>query len=93
MPEAQPKTAEVKRRPLYENLVNENIAAEALGVSVSKLQKFRVTGDGPAFVKIGRQVRYDLRELQKYVEQNTVRSTSELRERRAPPPANPEGIT
>ncbi len=93
MPEAQPKTAEVKRRPLYENYVNENIASEALGVSVSKLQKFRVTGDGPAFVKIGRQVRYDLRELQRYVEQNTVHSTSELRERRAPPPANPEGIT
>ncbi len=93
MPEAQPKTAEVKRRPLYENLVNENIAAEALGVSVSKLQKFRVTGDGPAFVKIGRQVRYDLRELQRYVEQNTVHSTSELRERRRPPQSNPEGIT
>jgi len=92
MPEAQPKTLEANRRPLYENLVNENLAAEALGVSVSKLQKFRVTGDGPAFVKIGRQVRYDLRELQKYVEQNTVHSTSELRERRRPLKSNPEGI-
>ncbi len=42
MPEAQPKKVKVNRRPLYANLVNENIAAEALGVSVSKLQKFDI---------------------------------------------------
>ena len=38
--------------------LNENQAAEFLGVSARTLQAWRVRGGGPRYVKIGRSVRY-----------------------------------
>ena len=52
-------------------------AAALLGLSPRTLQSWRVRGAGPAFVKIGRAVRYKRRALVKFQEENTVRSTTE----------------
>ena len=38
-------------------------AAEYLGISVSTLSKRRVDGDGPKYLKLGRRVVYDTRDL------------------------------
>jgi predicted DNA-binding transcriptional regulator AlpA len=57
--------------------VNENQAAEFLGVSVRTLQAWRVRGGGPRYCKIGRAVRYQRRELVSYQQAHTVSSTSE----------------
>lgn len=57
--------------------LNENRAAEFLGVSVRTLQAWRVRGGGPRYVKIGRAVRYQRRELMGFQEAHTVGSTSE----------------
>jgi hypothetical protein len=38
--------------------LNENQAAEFLGVSVRTLQAWRVRGGGPRYCKIGRSVRF-----------------------------------
>jgi predicted DNA-binding transcriptional regulator AlpA len=52
-------------------------AAEFCGCSASKLNKHRVTGDGPAFIKCGRLVMYDIRDLEAWLVQGKRRSTSE----------------
>jgi predicted DNA-binding transcriptional regulator AlpA len=57
--------------------LNENQAAEFLGVSVRTLQAWRVRGGGPRYVKIGRSVRYQRRELVAFQQSHTVGSTTE----------------
>jgi phage terminase Nu1 subunit (DNA packaging protein) len=57
--------------------INENQAAEILGVSCRTLQAWRVRGGGPPYVKIGRAVRYQRRALFTFQEQHTVTSTTE----------------
>jgi len=43
-------------------------AADYLGLSVSTLNKWRVTGDGPKFVKLGRAVAYRISDLHEWLE-------------------------
>ena len=58
-------------------LLNETEAAEALGVSVHKLQKDRRIGSPIKFRKIGRSVRYCLSDIEAYIAQQTFSSTSQ----------------
>jgi predicted DNA-binding transcriptional regulator AlpA len=57
--------------------LNENQAAEFLGVSVRTLQAWRVRGGGPPYVKIGRAVRYQRRALVTFQQEHTVTSTTD----------------
>jgi hypothetical protein len=57
--------------------LNENQAAQFLGVSVRTLQAWRVRGGGPRYCKIGRAVRYQRRALVSFQEEHTVSSTTE----------------
>lgn len=59
-------------------LLNVNEAAERLGVSVSYLNKMRLTGGGPAFVKLGARVCYDQPDLSAWIDAQKRRSTSDL---------------
>jgi hypothetical protein len=58
-------------------LVDENVAARFLDCTVSTLQKKRVSGGGPLFVRVGRLVRYTPRALRAYVVENVRRSTGD----------------
>tara|TARA_R110002074_G_scaffold234473_3_gene406318 strand:- start:1824 stop:2057 length:234 start_codon:yes stop_codon:yes gene_type:complete len=58
-------------------LLHESDVAKKLGVSESWLQKKRVKGDGPKFVKLGRAVRYPEGEVDAFIENNMHHSTSE----------------
>lgn len=58
-------------------LVKEREAAEHLGVSVRTLQKWRLQGNGPRFVKLGHAVRYDSEDLEIYIDASRRRSTSD----------------
>lgn len=62
---------------------NENQAATFLGISVRTLQAWRVRGDGPPYVKLGRAVRYQRRALVAFQEVHTVTSTTEADAARA----------
>jgi predicted DNA-binding transcriptional regulator AlpA len=57
--------------------LNENQAAEFLGLSTRTLQAWRVRGCGPRYVKIGRSVRHQRRELVAFQQSHTVSSTTE----------------
>lgn len=60
-------------------LLEEEAAAPLIGWSVSTLQKKRVAGDGPPYVKLGRSVRYRPEDLEAYVIEHTISSTSQQR--------------
>jgi excisionase family DNA binding protein len=53
-------------------------AADYVGVSPQYLEKLRVTGGGPEFVKLGRAVRYEKDALDRWIASNRRRSTSDL---------------
>jgi predicted DNA-binding transcriptional regulator AlpA len=48
-----------------------------LNLAVATLRRWRWTGKGPRFVKIGHAVRYDPREIRAYIEAQARRSTSD----------------
>jgi hypothetical protein len=52
-------------------------AAMVLGLAPGTLHNMRCTGGGPKFYKIGRVVRYDLRDLEAWKAERRVGSTSE----------------
>ncbi|WP_417497201.1 helix-turn-helix domain-containing protein [Maricaulis sp.] len=51
-------------------------AAEFLSVSPSYLNKLRLTGDGPVFVKVGTRVTYDRADLENWATDRKRTSTS-----------------
>lgn len=61
-------------------LLDTRQAATMLNVAESTLEKKRLDGSGPAFCKLGKRVLYSPAALQKYIEENTRRSTSDVGE-------------
>jgi predicted DNA-binding transcriptional regulator AlpA len=51
-------------------------AARRTGVSEVTLRKRRMNGDGPAYVKLGRTVRYRLSDLDDWLAENVRRRTA-----------------
>ena len=59
-------------------LASEQLAADFLGVTPRALQKWRMTGDGPRYVRISsRCVRYRRRDLVEWAQAHLKASTSE----------------
>jgi predicted DNA-binding transcriptional regulator AlpA len=59
-------------------LLDENTVAVLTGRATSTIQKSRLRGDGPPFVRLGRSVRYRRRDLQEWIDSlPAIRSTSE----------------
>ena len=52
-------------------------AARHLSLAPNTLEKMRVTGGGPRYVKLGRAVRYRISDLETYLADRVVSSTSE----------------
>lgn len=61
---------------MSDKLLNTAEAAERLGVSISWLNKRRLTGDGPMFVKVGARVVYDPADLSAWIMARRRPSTS-----------------
>lgn len=61
-----------------DNLIKEREAADMLCYTVRALQNWRCRGGGPKFIKVsGRSVRYRRRDLLAWIDERTVRSTSQ----------------
>jgi hypothetical protein len=52
-------------------------AADLLGLAPSTIAKLRLSGLGPAYLKLGRRVRYRVADLEAYMQANRRHSTSE----------------
>ena len=58
-------------------LIKQSEAASYLGLSEATLERDRWRGGDIPYIKIGpRAIRYDLEQLNKYIEHNTVRNIS-----------------
>ena len=57
--------------------INTARAAHYLGLSPRTLEKLRVTGGGPIFVKMGRRVSYCIQDLDAWVDAHRRNSTSD----------------
>jgi hypothetical protein len=60
-----------------EALHPQKFAAEYLGISERTAERWRVTGQGPEYVKLGKKVFYTETALAAFVERNRRQSTSE----------------
>ena len=60
-----------------ESLIDEHAAAAALDVRVATMRAWRLNGRGPAFVRIGRCVRYRPSVLASFIANGERRSTSD----------------
>jgi predicted DNA-binding transcriptional regulator AlpA len=57
----------------FERLLDDNELAAVIGRSRSRIQKDRLEGRGPPFVKIGRLVRYRADDVRNYLRSCTIR--------------------
>lgn len=58
-------------------LVNERKAAERLGIKVCTIRRWHWSGDGPPFIKVGAAVRYDVVDLEAFIDAGRRTSTSD----------------
>lgn len=59
------------------NFRNTREAAEYLGIKKTTLEAWRCRGGCPRYVKLGRAVRYRVKDLDQFVEERTVSHTME----------------
>lgn len=57
--------------------LRERDAAVHVGLAPSTMAKLRLSGSGPRYVKMTRAIVYDRRELDRWMEDRMIRSTSE----------------
>lgn len=50
-------------------------AADYIGLSLSRLAKHRMTGDGPAFLQLGRRVVYQVSDLEAWLDSKRTTKT------------------
>jgi hypothetical protein len=60
-------------------LLNTEQTAKLLNCTIRKLESDRIKGGGIRYVKIGKCVRYNLSDIESYIQNNTVNSTSQSR--------------
>ena len=58
-------------------LLNSREAAYRLGLKTNTLEGWRLKGFGPKFIKVGRNVRYRISDLDEWLESRERNSTSE----------------
>ena len=72
-----PDAARHESRDFPNRLLSVKEAARFLGLSVSTLNKMRLNGNGPPYLKLGRRVLYDVHDLQAWAASRRRNHTSE----------------
>lgn len=58
-------------------ILNTREAADYVRLGKPTMERFRISGEGPVFVKLGGAVRYRKTDLDSWIEARRVRSTSD----------------
>ncbi len=72
------------------NLITIDQVAELTGLSRSTLAKKRCNGSGPAFFKLGRQIKYDRSDIEAWIASRRRLSTWAANDNRSEGLANPD---
>lgn len=64
-------------RQMHPASITTQAAANHLGLAASTLEKLRVNGGGPRYIKMGRAVRYRRGDLERWLDERAVSNTSE----------------
>jgi len=67
-----------KTTPFKTQRLRTENAAYYCGLSKSTLDKYRLTGEGPIFLKIGRSIAYDTQDLDTWLKSKRRTSTSDV---------------
>jgi hypothetical protein len=62
--------------PSLDRLLTTEQTAEVFGITQNTLEKWRVFGRGPKFVRVGRRIRYSPTDIAAYLAESTRTSTS-----------------
>jgi len=65
-------TGELKTALVLRLVMNDVEAAEVLDMAPTTLRKWRSTGQGPSYLKLGKNVRYRLEDLNAYLQKQMV---------------------
>lgn len=60
-----------------DNIYKTSEAANYVRLAMPTLERFRINGEGPIFIKLGGAVRYCQADLDAWLESRRIRSTSE----------------
>ena len=60
----------------YQKYLDEKATADFIKLSTKTLQRLRGTGQGPAYIKAGARVLYDVEDITSWLEARKVQSTS-----------------
>ena len=64
---------------MSKRLVGQREASEYLGLSEATLERDRWRGGDIPYIRVGpRAIRYDLEQLDEYIDRNTVKNSSEI---------------
>lgn len=63
---------------MIEHLLPPKPLAERLAVTEGCLAKWRLSGEGPRFIRVGRRIAYDPRDVQEWLDARRVGSTSQV---------------
>ena len=58
-------------------LIPDTQASKILGIAVQTLRNWRQEGKGPAYLKIGRSVKYSIDDLKRFLEAHKINPTGE----------------
>jgi len=58
-------------------LLDTKEVAAAIGLNVKTLENWRIAGNGPRYIKVGRLVKYDIVDIEAWKNARRVNSTSE----------------
>ena len=60
------------KKSIIVKTVDEKAAARILGIAVQTLRNWRHIRKGPAYIKMGRSVRYQIKDLQEYLDDRRI---------------------
>jgi hypothetical protein len=61
-----------------EQLLTTKALAPKIGVTEGALAKWRLSGEGPRFIRVQRRIAYDPRDVQEWLDARRVGSTSQV---------------
>lgn len=61
-----------QQNQVVQEFIDDHELARRLGIARTTIQHWRLQAKGPAFVRVGRLIRYDVRDVERWIEAQKV---------------------